>query len=126
MASGYVWPTYLFDATGVGTPECVEDAASLFDPLLDEIPEILSCLGTTLGEGYKIGGYVRPERIAELARHLRDVEPAILTWAEEDGWRDECAEDLRKLREAVDHAERRGLGFVEVSGLYSAAFGLYN
>lgn len=125
MARGYVWPTHLLQEAGLEVP-LFSSASELFRPLCDLKPEITFDLNPTIEENYSLGGYVAPPDVPRLRAFIETNYTKLLAVGISQGWEYDCRMALQKLQEAVKDAEKRGLGFLEASEVYSGSLGIMN
>lgn len=125
MARGYVWPTHLFQEAGLEV-SLFSSASELFRPLSDLKPEITFELKPTIEENYSLGGYVSPPEVPRLRAFIETNYTKLLAVGMSQGWEYDCRLVLQKLQEAVRDAEKRGLGFLEASEVYSGPLGIMN
>lgn len=117
MARGHVWPTRLLEEKGLDVKPYFDTAVSLFEPLIQLIPEIAANLEGTITRNYMVGGYIPPDKVCDFRLFLEE---------HQDKFRDAGRVDFQKILEAVMDAEREHLGFAEASEIYSGALGIMN
>jgi hypothetical protein len=64
-----------------------------------------------------VGAFVPPEELPELLAFLASEGSRIIQAASRHGEGNTCATLLRKVRECVHYAERRGMGYLESCGI---------
>lgn len=125
MGRGRVAPTQLLDQAGRES-KVVETSDMPFASVSDAIPELSLRSDSTIHENFMVGGYVAPGNVAAFQREVESVETEVLSAADREGWKHECEVVLRKIIEALVDSQRRGIGFVEASEIYSAPMGVMN
>jgi|GEM_PF-6937605 len=90
---------------------CFETPHALFEPLLEEHPELESALSSRW-RNERVGLYIRPENVpaARLAAEAVLPTPVCVGSSEKE---EPSTNALRRLAEVLCYAERRGLGFAE-------------
>lgn len=124
MAQGRVWPTLMLEKAGV--PFEFDSFAIMFNSFSEVAPFLAESPKPTIESNFEVGGYVPASRIGELQSHLRNNGERIRSILSGEGWTQEEFIVLRKLDEAVADAQRRHIGFVEVSDIYSGFLGKLN
>lgn len=134
MGRGFVFPTVLFEKINVDVSHIFEKPTALFEPLLNEIPDLADQLHKSIPENCSLGGYVPPAKmetfIALVNRHRWEL---VLTAKgdeteeadDDDGssHQTEMSADWNKIIEPATYAQQHGLGFLEAAEVYSGPFG---
>jgi hypothetical protein len=126
MARGYVWPTCLIAEADLEIPDYVTNARAIFSPILRDVPNLGAHLEDTIHQNYTLGGYVPADDVPQFRRFMESNLDALAAPSAEDDWEDACRLALRKIIEALYDAERRKMGFVEASEIYSGPMGIMN
>jgi hypothetical protein len=104
-------------AADVPPPDCIVPAGRLVVGALESFPELALSLGTELGDGAAIGGFVAPADVEQLLSFLNAEGSRIIQAATRQGVGSTCSSLLRKIRECAQYAARHGAGYVEAGGI---------
>jgi hypothetical protein len=104
-------------AADVTPPDCLVPAGRLVVGALESFPELALPLGTELGDGATIGGFVAPADVDQLLSFLNAEGSRIIQAATRQGVGSTCSSLLRKIRECAQYAARHGAGYVEAGGI---------
>jgi hypothetical protein len=127
MSRGYVWFTAFIARARLDAGEYVESAASLFQPLLQEVDGYREAFEATITENYTVGGYVRPNNVPAFRQWMEQNAEKMIAACVADGWDEDGARaDLLKVMEPLRDAERREMGFLEATEVYSGLMGIMN
>ena len=122
MARGYVWPTILLEEAKLDFP-LIEPSDVPFRQLEAELPSINLRHDKSIRENYMTGGYVSPANVPAFKQFLSDNYRRLIEPAEADDWGEYCELCLKKIMEALCDAEKRELGFIEATEVYSGPLG---
>jgi hypothetical protein len=138
VGRGFVFPTALFKKIKVDVSKVFEKPTSLFEPLLQDVPQIADHLHTTIPENFALGGYVPPAKVERfvdlvnkhrwelvLAEDEKDSEEEQQT-QEGSTHQHELSADWHKIIEPATYAQQHGLGFIEAAEVYAGPFGWMN
>jgi hypothetical protein len=125
MSRGVTWPTALLDAVPLPLRPFFEKPSALLGPLPQALPGQSWFLYDTIVENYMVGGLVAPSYVAPLRRFLADQQGALLA-AQPEAERAELRRELRKIKEALALAQRKGWAFAEATEVYSGLQGSLN
>jgi len=125
MGRGPIWFTQYLDDAKLD-PGVVETAATLFESILDEVPDWRTAFEPTITHNYMLGGYVNAANLPAFHQFWLEHETALIApWiAEKDGARGRHGYTM--IREALALSEARGCGFLEATEIYSGFLGLLN
>ena len=104
-------------AGGVDPPNCLVPAWSVLAEACSEHPGIRENLQVELSSDHSVGAYVAPGEIADLLDFLNISGTRIIQEATRQGAGPTCTLLLKKIRECATYAERRGVGYLEATGL---------
>ena len=104
-------------AAGVPPPDFLVPAWGLFGPVCEMFPALREALDGDLRTDHDVGAFVAPDAVPALLDFLSDHGARIIQAATRHGEGSAGALFLRKLRECATFARRRGLGYLEVSGI---------
>ena len=104
-------------ASGVPAPDCLVPAWRLFAEACDAFPEVREGLHLELAGGRDVGAFVAPAEVGALVEFLAQHGTRILAAAARAGEGPAATTLLRKIKECAVYAERRGLGYLEVTGI---------
>ena len=121
---GNVWPSLLFGQAGIDSASRFQTCRELYEPLIDLFPDISAQLGTTLGVSTRLGGYLSPVDVPVVLDDMQRQRQRLLDLATEEGWSEQARQEIAKIEETLLFCARNGLAFLEVSDLYSPAFGI--
>jgi hypothetical protein len=98
------------------------------EPLLGKFPNLREALKKELSESCLVGGYVRPENVSRFKTFLDENREALLAGPKKEGEEQGVVaeRELRKMREALDDAEHRKMGFCEAAEIYNGPQGATN
>ena len=123
-----VWPSKLLAGAGIQDAPGWETPLALAEPMLGELPSLRDALKRELGESSLVGGYVRPENVSRFKAFLDENREALLAAPRKEGEEQGAVaeRELGKIREALDDAERRKMGFCEAAEVYNGQQGATN
>lgn len=104
-------------ASGVPAPDCLVPAWRPFAQACDAFPQIKEGLHLELQGPRDVGAFVAPGEVGSLVEFLAQHGTRILAAAARAGEGPAATTLLRKIKECAVYAERRGLGYLEASGI---------
>jgi hypothetical protein len=104
-------------AAGVPAPDCLSPAWRLFAPVIGTVPALRDRLGLELRGPRDAAGLVLPPEVGSLLQFLEDHGARIIQAAARAGEGPAATALLRKIKECAVYASRRGLGYLEASGV---------
>jgi hypothetical protein len=110
-------------AARVGEPEFLLPAWRLFAESCEEFPDLKASLRLEMEKERDIGAFVAPEEVPRLVDFLNVEGARIIEVASRNGEGRACTLVLRKIRECATYAARRGLGYLEASGILAPDLG---
>jgi hypothetical protein len=109
-------------SAGVEPPGILAPAWRLFSPAMEKLPELRDELTVELRTERDVGAFVSADDVPELLAFLNAQGSRIIQVATRHGVGPTCATLLRKVRECAQYAQRRGMGYLEASGIYPLWF----
>jgi len=106
----------------VEPPGFLAPAWRLFSPAIDSLPELRDELTVELRTERDLGTFVSADDVPELLAFLNSQGTRIIHAATRHGVGPTCATLLRKIRECAHYAQRRGMGYLEASGIFPLWF----
>lgn len=104
-------------AAAVPAPECLTPAWRLFAPALEVVPALKERLRLELREPRGVGALVLPGEVGALLDFLEEHGARIIQAATRAGEGHAAGTLLRKVKECATYATRRGMGYLEASGI---------